>query len=293
MPLPDVLLAKAAHFAQALPVQIALGLMAVALVALLEIAVLGWSRASLPALVRTPSSRRDLLSFALDVTGILRALGHLLTLGIGYAIGLGVRRVLHLDLALLPHSPLAQIALFLFAKSFADYWMHRAMHRYAPLWEIHKYHHSAAEMNIVTAHRESVLVAPFVAVWLALPLGLLGTPVRTFLIVGFLIEFHALLIHSRLAFDFGRLGERLLISPAAHRLHHALDAARHGRNFGFTLSVWDHLFGTHARATDARGIAIGVDDPVYNARSWPREMLYSLRRFAAALRSGASDSRAA
>jgi hypothetical protein len=39
---------------------------------------------------------------------------------------------------------------------------------------------------------------------------------------------------------------------------------------------WDHLFETYSQAPHANGIAIGIDDPVYNRYPWHREMLYSL-----------------
>lgn len=150
------------------------------------------------------------------------------------------------------------------------------MHQFPVLWEIHKYHHSAEEMNVVTAHRESIVVAPFASLFMAIPFGILGIPAQTFFVVAIIFEFHALLVHSRLAVNFGFL-ERIFISPRAHRLHHARDLSLGTKNFGFFFSVWDHLFGTYERApVEHFAIGLANQGEVYNHAPWHREMLHSL-----------------
>ena len=73
------------------------------------------------------------------------------------------------------------------------------------------------------------------------------------LMVGRLIESWS---HANVDMSFGRLGERLLVGPRFHRLHHALaDAAQphiHDHNFAPVLPIWDILFGT-ARFGERRG----------------------------------------
>ncbi len=45
--------------------------------------------------------------------------------------------------------------------------------------------------------------------------------------------------------DFGRVGERLVVSPRFHRLHHGvLSTGQDGKNYAVLLPVWDWLFGT-------------------------------------------------
>jgi sterol desaturase/sphingolipid hydroxylase (fatty acid hydroxylase superfamily) len=45
--------------------------------------------------------------------------------------------------------------------------------------------------------------------------------------------------------SFGWLGDRLLVSPRFHRLHHGLRAAgRNSCNYGAVFPIWDMLFGT-------------------------------------------------
>ena len=269
------LIAKGVSFASAAFELTITSIVCVAVIFAWEIWQLGHERSSVQA-IRSgdASARRDLLSFVLDVTGILRVLGHVVTLGIGFAIGNAVRVMLGLNLTGLIANPALQVATFLFFKSFCDYWMHRWMHLSPVLWEIHKYHHSADEMNVVTAHREGILVTPFVSIFAALPFGILGLPVHTFILVAVVLEFHALIIHSRLTFELGWF-EWLIISPRAHRLHHALELSRGTQNYGFTTSIWDHVFGTYGRAPDVE-FPVGLERDFYNTAPWHLEMAHSM-----------------
>ena len=265
--------------------QILMSTSAVLLIFVIEIVLLGFRKSSVANLLRNErSSHRDVLSYLLDVTGALRLMGHAVTLGSGYLIGQFIQQRLHLNLTGLLAQPAVQFSAFLFAKSFFDYWMHRLMHTFPVLWEIHKYHHSAAEMNVVTAHRESILVAPWSSLYFAIPLGIIGTPTSTVWLVGFLIEVHAVLVHSQLIVSWGKLGEYFLISPLAHRVHHSLDEKHWGKNYGFIFSFWDHVFGTYHLDEVRKPIVIGVRDVVYNHASWPHEMLYCLHSFALQVR---------
>jgi sterol desaturase/sphingolipid hydroxylase (fatty acid hydroxylase superfamily) len=48
--------------------------------------------------------------------------------------------------------------------------------------------------------------------------------------------------HANLRLRFGRIGERLWVSPHFHRVHHSIHSSDH--NFGVLLPWWDQLFGT-------------------------------------------------
>jgi sterol desaturase/sphingolipid hydroxylase (fatty acid hydroxylase superfamily) len=272
-------------------------LAAVLIVMLAEIAVLGYRKSSARALLNPDASaRRDMLSYLLDVTGTLRVMGHIVTLGAGYMVGKYVHQQLDINLTGVFANPMAQVGFWFLAKSFFDYWMHRLMHTVPFLWEIHKYHHSAAEMNVVTAHRESILVAPFSSLYFAIPLGIIGTPTTTFIAVALVAEIHAVLVHSQFKFTWGRIGEYLLISPRAHRVHHSLDERHWGHNYGFMFSFWDHAFGSFLKVPEEE-IAVGVVGGPYNAVGWHQEMIYSIKasgsEFAKAMRRAARFARPA
>jgi sterol desaturase/sphingolipid hydroxylase (fatty acid hydroxylase superfamily) len=58
--------------------------------------------------------------------------------------------------------------------------------------------------------------------------------------------------HANIRLHFGSIGERLLVSPRFHRLHHAIGVGHEsrgrgslgGHNFAVLFPIWDVLFGT-------------------------------------------------
>ena len=64
--------------------------------------------------------------------------------------------------------------------------------------------------------------------------------------------------HSHVPLSFGPL-DAVLVSPAAHQIHHS-DAPQHrDRNFGNMLSIWDRLFDTYVPARERPGVRFGCD----------------------------------
>lgn len=141
---------------------------------------------------------------------------------------------------------------------FTRYALHRLMHRVPALWELHKVHHSAQVLTPLTLYRvhplESFLnqtrgglsigVVTGGFLWL-FPGRLRGYEILGVDALGFLWSvFGANLRHSHAWLSFGRVLERVLVSPAQHQIHHSVDPRHHERNFGSTLALWDALFGT-------------------------------------------------
>jgi sterol desaturase/sphingolipid hydroxylase (fatty acid hydroxylase superfamily) len=69
--------------------------------------------------------------------------------------------------------------------------------------------------------------------------------------------------HANVRVHFGRVGERLLVSPRFHRTHHAVGVGHEsqegklgGCNFGVLLPVWDLAFGTAHFATGWSGTGV-------------------------------------
>jgi sterol desaturase/sphingolipid hydroxylase (fatty acid hydroxylase superfamily) len=82
-------------------------------------------------------------------------------------------------------------------------------------------------------------------VWFAV-IGLaIGIPPLQFPLLILLLRFMESLSHANVRLSFGRIGERLLVSPRFHRLHHGLRAAgRVSCNYGAVFPYWDMMFGT-------------------------------------------------
>ena len=245
-------------------------------VLLIEVSVVGWKRSSLKKLFRPSASiRRDIVSYALDATGVLAIAGNLAALGTAVYFGHLARQYFGLNLLHSIRSVVAQNLALIFVIGFFDYWFHRFMHSVPWMWEIHKYHHSATEMSVLTARRDSFLVVPLATFWKAMPFAVLGIP-SMYPIFAACISGHAMLIHSELDWDFGWVGRWLLISPHDHRVHHSVDEQHQGKNYAFLLPVWDQVFGTFYKERD-KVSAIGVGESYYNQNPYLREMAYSLQ----------------
>lgn len=122
------------------------------------------------------------------------------------------------------------------------YWRHRLEHS-ASLWRFHATHHSDTAIHWLTVHRKhpvakllSMLVDNAVVL-------LLGFPVWA--VVGAMIvrTWWGYFIHADVPWTLGSFG-KVLMSPAAHRLHHIRDEKLMGTNYGNTVTLWDRLFGT-------------------------------------------------
>lgn len=123
------------------------------------------------------------------------------------------------------------------------YWRHRAEH-HRWLWPIHATHHADTAMHWLSVHRKhplSKLLSVIIDVWL---LFLLGFPEWAVAGAAFLRSWWGFFIHADVPWTLGLFG-KVLISPAAHRLHHIRDETLMGSNYGNTVTLWDKLFGTY------------------------------------------------
>ena len=64
--------------------------------------------------------------------------------------------------------------------------------------------------------------------------------------------------HSHVRISYGRVVERVLISPAQHQIHHSVDPRHGDRNFGTVLAVWDWIGGSLCLAERGEKIRFGI-----------------------------------
>jgi sterol desaturase/sphingolipid hydroxylase (fatty acid hydroxylase superfamily) len=95
------------------------------------------------------------------------------------------------------------------------------------------------------------------------------------------------LSHANVRLSFGAIGDRLLVSPRFHRIHHAMDQGRegppYGSNFAQVFAFWDVLFGTaHLDAAyHPTGIADQLEGRDYGRGFWAQQWLGLRRMFEA------------
>jgi sterol desaturase/sphingolipid hydroxylase (fatty acid hydroxylase superfamily) len=181
--------------------------------------------------------------------------------------------------------PVASLVIYLVIFDFAGYWIHRAQHRASWWWSLHSLHHSQRQMTMWSDNRNHLLDDLLRDSLLALLAMLIGVAPGQFVAVVAITQLSESLQHANLRWWFGRIGERLWVSPRFHRVHHAIglghenvgaapnlvegrSPALGGHNFGVLLPWWDILFGT--ASFDAAYHATGVRDQVEQGRDYGR-----------------------
>jgi sterol desaturase/sphingolipid hydroxylase (fatty acid hydroxylase superfamily) len=148
---------------------------------------------------------------------------------------------------------LLQAFLISFIFDFGQYWMHRGMHNWHPLWLTHAPHHFITQLNLAK--------------------GAVGNPIELFLIglgIGGFFDFlprAALLAgafgmavgayqHINVRFTSPRWWRFLFNTTEHHSLHHSQDYEATRSNYAGTWIIIDRLFGT---AVDGEAEMLGME----------------------------------
>ena len=180
--------------------------------------------------------------------------------------------------------------LYLVVFDFVHYLIHRAQHAFGPWWALHALHHSQRQMTIWSDNRNHLVDDAITSLILSIVAVLLGVAPAQFVALVALGQLSESFQHANVKFWFGRIGERLWVSPRFHRLHHSIGVGHEtvlahqtvlgGCNFGVLLPVWDILCGT--ANFKYRFDPTGVRDQVeqgrdYGAGFWAQQRLGMLR----------------
>jgi len=150
-----------------------------------------------------------------------------------------------------------------FMYDFFYYWAHRSGHEVNLLWASHVVHHSSEDFNLATAFRQSWTNQFFY--WLFyLPMAIVGIPVIVFAITALISAVYQFWVHTQLIRKMG-WADRILVTPANHRVHHGRNPYCIDRNYGGTLILWDRMFGTFAAERDNEPVVYGTLTPL---NSW-------------------------
>jgi len=149
-------------------------------------------------------------------------------------------------------------------KDFAQYWSHRWEHRINIFWNRHVIHHSSEDFNLACALRQPISNLANIFIFLYIPMALLGVPTIVVATVAPLHLFAQFWYHTQLINKMGFL-EHILVTPSAHRVHHAINDIYLDRNFAAIFIIWDKLFGTYQEELEDVTLVYGVKRPV---RTW-------------------------
>lgn len=140
-----------------------------------------------------------------------------------------------------------EIIMAILILDFCIWLQHLLTHKIEFLWRIHRVHHSDTEMDISTAIRFHPIE---IALSMALKIGLvyiLGADPLSVLIFEILLNGSSIFNHANINIPnkFDKILRFLIVTPDMHRIHHSSDRIEHDTNFGFALSIWDHMFRTY------------------------------------------------
>lgn len=158
----------------------------------------------------------------------------------------------------------AQAALMLLAADFLRYWLHRASHRYPPLWRLHAVHHSPDRLYWLNVGRFHPLEKALQMAFDTLPFMLLGVGAEIIALYFVFYAVNGFFQHSNIRMRFGGLNW-LVSSAELHRWHHARQPEVSDHNFGNNLIVWDVLFGTRYLPPDRDSDDLGLPNHAYPA----------------------------
>jgi sterol desaturase/sphingolipid hydroxylase (fatty acid hydroxylase superfamily) len=257
------------------------------------------------AVTNRATIRTDMLYTAIHRLGLFRV-GLFLTVDPLFDAAFGALRQqgisgMHLDQLLgISGNALLSFVAYVVALDFAGYWIHRGQHQFNWWWKLHSLHHAQQQMTVWSDNRNHLLDDLLVDSLLVLVAQLIGVAPGQFIAFTALTQLSESFQHGNLKIWFGRVGERLLVSPRFHRLHHAVGighesiikaGATHsgspvqsgtlaqpmaragavvlgGHNFGVLLPWWDSLFGT--ANYEKRFDDTGVRDQLEQGRDYGR-----------------------
>lgn len=157
-----------------------------------------------------------------------------------------------------------EVVLSFIALDIAIYWQHRAFHRVPLLWRMHRVHHADPDFDVTTGlrfHPAEIILSLGIKGSVAI---LVGAPVVAIIVFEVILNACSLFNHGNVELPprWERWVRRVLITQELHRIHHSSLKQETNSNYGFSVSWWDHLFGSYTARPKAGSdhIDIGLTD---------------------------------
>ncbi|MCE2029441.1 sterol desaturase family protein [Sessilibacter corallicola] len=127
------------------------------------------------------------------------------------------------------------------------YLQHVMFHALPILWRLHQVHHADLDYDVTTGtrfHPIEIVISMFVK---AGAIFLIGPPVVAVILFEIVLNACAMFNHGnvRLPLWLDKIIRVIIVTPDMHRVHHSTIINEANSNFGFSLSIWDKLFGTY------------------------------------------------
>jgi sterol desaturase/sphingolipid hydroxylase (fatty acid hydroxylase superfamily) len=155
-----------------------------------------------------------------------------------------------------------EVVLVILILDFAIWTQHLITHKVPFLWRLHQVHHADVDIDVTTAirfHPAEIALSMILKIGLVYLLGPAALAIILFEVIlnGTAIFNHA---NIRLPLIVDAVVRRLIVTPDMHRVHHSVLRHEHDSNYGFSLSIWDQMFGTYIAQPEAGhdGMVVGL-----------------------------------
>ncbi|MBN1378057.1 MAG: sterol desaturase family protein [Gammaproteobacteria bacterium] len=145
------------------------------------------------------------------------------------------------------------------------YFQHVIFHKVPLLWRLHRVHHTDLDFDITTGLRFHPLEMILSMLVKFLAILLLGAPSIAVVIFEIVLNSAAIFNHGNIYIPkaIDRMLRLLLVTPDMHRIHHSCRQPETDSNYGFSISLWDRLFGNYRDQPEAghNKMMIGLQNP--------------------------------
>ncbi|MEM1195244.1 MAG: sterol desaturase family protein [Pseudomonadota bacterium] len=136
---------------------------------------------------------------------------------------------------------------------FGQYWMHRGMHNWYPLWLTHAPHHYITQLNI----NKGAVGNPIELFLIGLGIGgFFDFLPRAFLLAGAIGMTVSIYQHINVRFNTPAWWRYIFNTVEHHSVHHSQDYEATRSNYSGTWILWDRMFGT---CVDGEAEILGMD----------------------------------
>ena len=140
-----------------------------------------------------------------------------------------------------------ELILAILILDFVIWAQHLITHKIPLLWRLHQVHHADRDMDVTTAIRFHPIE---IALSMMLKIGIvyaLGPTAFAVILFEILLNGTAMFNHANINIpkNLDKVIRLLLVTPDMHRVHHSDIREEHDSNYGFSLSIWDRVFGTY------------------------------------------------
>jgi sterol desaturase/sphingolipid hydroxylase (fatty acid hydroxylase superfamily) len=157
----------------------------------------------------------------------------------------------------------ASLVVGILALDLWKYLEHRLVHAVPVLWRLHLTHHSDVDADFTTTERHHPLEVVFGVISAMAAIFLLGISPLAVIIYLLLASAVTFFSHANI-----RIPEKIeaglrfaIVTPGFHNVHHSAARAETDSNYGVLLTVWDRIFASRRRSTQAQEAArvIGLE----------------------------------